>query len=134
MFINISNHNSAKWSVEQTKAAKKWGNIVDMPFPNIPATWTTAQVETAAQEMARDIDNKFWSGWTGDGAPESITIMVQGEMGFTHAFVNWIREFAPGITVVTACSERVAHETVDENGATHKTVVFDFVQFREFPF
>ena len=35
MFINFSNHASTRWGVPQKQAAKKYGEIVDMQFPNV---------------------------------------------------------------------------------------------------
>ena len=35
MFINYTNHPSASWGEKQTDEAKKYGEIVDMPFLNI---------------------------------------------------------------------------------------------------
>lgn len=32
MFINYTNHPSASWGEKQTDEAKKYGEIVDMPF------------------------------------------------------------------------------------------------------
>ena len=37
MFINFSNHPSVRWSAEQTAAAMKFGDFVDVPFPDVPA-------------------------------------------------------------------------------------------------
>lgn len=36
MFINFSNHPSVRWSAEQTAAAMKFGDFVDVPFPDVP--------------------------------------------------------------------------------------------------
>ena len=40
MFINYTNHPSASWGEKQTDEAKKYGEIVDMPFPNISPQMT----------------------------------------------------------------------------------------------
>ena len=37
MFINLSNHPSQGWEERQIKAASRYGEIVDWPFPPIPA-------------------------------------------------------------------------------------------------
>ncbi len=34
-FINLTNHPSTKWGADQLAAAKKYGNIVDIPFPAV---------------------------------------------------------------------------------------------------
>lgn len=35
MFVNVSNHSSKMWSAEQLAATSKYGEIVDVQFPNI---------------------------------------------------------------------------------------------------
>lgn len=34
MFINLTNHPSDKWSKEQLEAARKYGEVVELVFPN----------------------------------------------------------------------------------------------------
>ena len=36
-FINLSNHPSDKWDEKQMEAAKQYGEVMDIPFPSIPA-------------------------------------------------------------------------------------------------
>ena len=40
MFINLTNHPSATWSEEQLKAARQYGEIVDLHFPIIEPTFS----------------------------------------------------------------------------------------------
>ena len=35
MFLNISNHKSENWSVNQINEAEKYGKIIDIPFPAV---------------------------------------------------------------------------------------------------
>lgn len=44
MFINFSNHASTRWGVPQKQAAKKYGEIVDMQFPNVDPEATSEEV------------------------------------------------------------------------------------------
>ena len=38
MFINLSNHSSYNWSIKQLEATHSYGEIIDIPFPAVPAT------------------------------------------------------------------------------------------------
>ena len=119
MFLNISNHPSQKWGESQKSEAERNGEIVDIPFPNIPPHFTGEEVKSLARDMAkaiyRDYDSPFW----GDMA------MVQGEFSFTHHLTSDLK--ALGWMVVVACSERVVEDLPDGG----KKTTFNFVQFRE---
>ena len=120
MFINLSNHKSNAWGKEQYAEAVKYGDIVDLQFPNIDAEATSEEVRVLAEEYLHKIISEY----------EQPVVMVQGEFTFTYNLVHMLKE--QGITVVAACSERKTIETVDENGVTLKKSEFIFVQFREY--
>ena len=47
IFINLSNHDSSKWSVKQIEEALKLsenGPIIDIPFPNIDPELTSDEI------------------------------------------------------------------------------------------
>lgn len=74
MFINFSNHPSVRWSAEQTAAAIEFGDIVDVPFPDVPAGADTAAVSALADEYcARILDLR------------ADVVLVQGEMSLSFA-------------------------------------------------
>lgn len=121
-FLNISNHPASKWSADQLDFAKSYGNIVDIPFPQIPPTAESAEIKKIAKSIAADICGTYQIG---DGA------LVQGEMTFTYALVHELQE--RGIVCFAACSDRVTEEVVNPDGTTTKHSIFKFVQFREYP-
>ena len=47
MFINFSNHPSVRWSAEQTAAAIEFGDIVDVPFPDVLPPFPHLPMNTA---------------------------------------------------------------------------------------
>ena len=56
MLINLSNHPFAKWSKEQTQAAiHQYGNIVDMPFPQVDSNGNEAYISSLADEYVSKI-------------------------------------------------------------------------------
>ena len=55
IFVNCSNHPSAKWSAAQREAAEQYGKIVDIPFPAVACDLTDMQLEELAQQTAAEI-------------------------------------------------------------------------------
>ena len=118
MFINFSNHGSGEWSKAQINEALKYGRIVDMHFPEVPADATSDYIKETASQYTNLILSK---------APKAV--MCQGEFTLTYSIVSALKPH--GITVLAACSDRVVEEKT-ENGITTKNIVFEFVQFREY--
>jgi len=117
MFLNISNHPSAKWSAAQRAAAEILGtSIVDVPFPNVPPTATTAEVVELARSLVAGLRQPI--------AGASDHAMVQGEASLCWELSR--RLIALGWRVCVATTER----TVVEGEGGTKTVTFGFVQFR----
>ena len=50
VFINPSNHPSNRWDEDQVKAAQSFGEIIDIPFPVIPANADEQDIEKLAAE------------------------------------------------------------------------------------
>lgn len=118
VFINLSNHPSQKWSEEQKEAAQKYGEIVDIPFPQINPEMTSTKVYNTANWWVKNI----LSAYNND---DIVSIHVMGEMTFTHAFVKIAT--AHNIPCFASTTERV---TTEKDGV--KTSVFQFVQFRQY--
>ena len=118
MFINFSNHPSEKWSYEQRQAALQYGDIADIPFPNVDADCSESTIRLMAKEYAdRIIDMR----------PDYV--LCQGEFCLAYNVISLLKE--SGVHVGAACSERESQEsTID--GKTEKISVFRFVRFREY--
>ena len=119
IFINHTNHSSDKWGAEQTEAAKKYGDILDIPFPNIDPHLDTEGVYDVVREHFDLIM---------DHRPQAV--LCQGEFVYVCKMAELLKE--AGVKVLAATSERVVTETIDESGNDVKTVIFTFVRFREF--
>lgn len=120
MLINFSNHPSAQWSAEQTEAAKAFGDIADLSFPNVPADIDADSVSRLADEYCAMI---FAMG--------ANAVLVQGEMSLAFAVAAKLQR--NGVPVFCACSERVCDTAVLDDGTTQRRSVFRFVQFRRYP-
>lgn len=120
-FFNLTNHPSAKWSDEQKASALLMvggdGEIVDIPFPNIPPEATGREV----RKTAFDYLVKYF-----DGADTESVVLVQGEMVFTFNMVNLLQ--TERIRCVAATTERI----VEERPNGEKVSVFKFVKFRKY--
>lgn len=125
MFINISNHPSARWSKEQKEAAEQYGVVKDLTFPNIKPTLTSKNINELVNSIIGDVltlTNEF---------PEDniLTVMVQGEFIFTFRLVTELKK--AGIKTVAAKTERRVIEKV-EDGITKSISEFKFAGFMEY--
>lgn len=116
MFINLTNHPSSTWGMEQLKATLQYGQIIDLPFPIIEPHLGTDEVNTIADEMVKRIKET-------DTSP---VVHIMGEMTFTYAVVSRLK--ALGITCLASTTERITVNTPDGK----KLSEFKFVQFREY--
>ena len=58
MLINFSNHPSKYWEEKQIWEASAWGEIVDIPFPSVPASANEQEVELIADQYTKLILEK----------------------------------------------------------------------------
>lgn len=119
MFINCSNHSSDKWSVKQLNAAKVYGEIVDISFPNVSPSANKQEIISMASELLAQIVSL-----------KPNAVMCQGEFTLTFALVKMLQE--KEITVLSACSERQSVDVYKDDGSTERRAVFEFAQFREY--
>ena len=119
MFINLTNHSSKNWSSKQKRVAERYGEIIDIPFPNIDPFATGEDIDAIVAKYLQQV-MKY----------DNPVVMVQGEFVFTFRLVESLKK--KGCKAVAACNERNVIETTDENGNCVKRSVFEFVQFREY--
>lgn len=117
MFINLTNHPSSLWGEDQLAAAEQFGEVVDIPFPDISPEAAEEEVNSMAEDYVKEI--------LSHGNGEDITVHVMGEMTFVYALVMRLK--ALGITCVASTTERIVKE---DDGK--KISEFKFVQFREY--
>lgn len=117
-FVNLSNHGSGAWGEAQTSAAKVYGDIVDVPYPQVPTDLDENQFLELVESTVASVL-----------AHEPAMVMCQGEMTTCFSIVSRLK--AAGIPVVAAVSERKAVEKVVD-GQTVKTAVFEFKGFRTY--
>lgn len=118
MFINLTNHPSEKWSEEQLNAARRYGEITDIPFPLIDENATEAEINRLADDYFSTILSK--------GDVEDLTIHIMGEQTFCYALISKLQK--EGVHCIASCTKRDV--SVNEEGQTVST--FHFTNFREY--
>lgn len=118
LFINLSNHPSAGWTAEQLSAAQEYGEVVDMPFPQVAPDATEDDITKLADEQADKIRQL--------AADAETIVHVMGEMSLTYRLVS--RLTALGIRCVCSTSYRI----VKEEGDGKRLVEFHFNKFRSY--
>lgn len=94
------------------------GEILDIPFPSVPASANEQEVELIADQYTKLILEKTPSA-----------VLCQGEFSLSYLVVTKLKE--KGIKVISACSERNTKE-IHIDGIVKKEVVFKFERFREY--
>jgi CRISPR-associated Csx2 family protein len=123
MLINLSNHPSSTWNNEQIQAAaEQFGEVVDVPFPDIDPQWNAEQIEQLADEYLLKIEKMAVEHQA------KPTVHLMGEYTFCFALVRKLQTI--GINCVVSTSQRQA--TLNPDGT--KTIAFNFVQFRPYSF
>jgi len=121
MLINLSNHPSSIWSSEQiSEAYSRFGNIVDLTFPAIDPFGDETYIDSLVDEYLTRIDGIF-----GGISLYDCTVHLMGEMNFTYALVNALKN--KGIRCVASTTVR---NTTNSLGL--KVSEFSFVRFREY--
>lgn len=124
MFVNLSNHDSSKWSEKQLNEAQKNGIIIDVQFPNINPTASEKEISNLADDYLNQIISIINNE---NSTKEETTIHIMGEMTFVYAFVTKAKQL--GINnCVASTTQRIVEELPDGK----KNVTFDFVQFRKY--
>lgn len=118
LFLNLSNHSSDKWGEAQLDAAKAYGKVVDMPFPEIDPGATTEEIYILAEEYAEEITSRY--------PDRDLTVHIMGEMTFCFRLVTLLH--ARGVRCVASTTQRKTSEL--EGGK--KESIFEFQEFREY--
>ena len=94
MLVNVSNHPSNKaWPQNQTEAAKQYGEVVDLPMPQMGPETTLEETEAKAEDYCQKIC-----------AMKPQAVLVMGESVFVFQLVT--RLLDAGLTVLSTRSHR----------------------------
>jgi CRISPR-associated Csx2 family protein len=118
MLINLSNHPSHSWKEEQLEAASSYGEVVNIPFPDVDPKRDEAYIQTLSHEYMEKISQL--------SQENNVTVHVMGEMTLTHCLVNAL--LSKRIPCIASTTQRIVTEKEDGT----KEVQFVFSQFREY--
>ena len=119
VFINISNHPSSEWQVDQLNAAKMIGIICDIPFPIISPDKDTEEVAMLAHAYLKKVKEIL-------PEPDGVSVIhVMGETVFTFMLVSLL--LSEQYIVVASTTERIVFHVGDK-----KISSFKFVRFRSY--
>ena len=121
MLINLSNHPVSVWSEDQiSMGVKQFGQIMDIPFPNIPPADSKHLILRKASSYAKKCF-RFLS----DSKDKNNAVHIMGELTFTFAVVNLLKQ--NNVLCVASTTERIVI-----HGDNAKTSYFKFIKFREY--
>jgi hypothetical protein len=120
MLINLSNHNSNKWSTAQFEKAEAYGTIYDMSFPQINPEATESEIENMANEYYDEILHLFKNSKETNNA-----VHIMGEFTFCFTLITLLK--AKDITCLASTTERIVKEVNNQ-----KISVFNFIKFRRY--
>ena len=119
MMLNFTNHPYSIWSEAQKEAAARYGEVVDMPYPEIDPSMSTTELRKMVEDYAARIE-----------ATKAEVVMAAGEFTFLFMLVDKLLE--DGVNVVCSCSKRVTVETQLPDGTNEKKSLFVFKSFRQY--
>lgn len=119
MLINLSNHPSNQWNEKQLKAAqRKFGNVIDIPFPHISPKANSKQVISKARNYYEKVIKIIKSS-----KDKSKAVHLMGEITFVIYLYELLKK--KKIPMVVSTTDRIVEE---KDGK--KIVTFNFVKFR----
>ncbi|MBR3609075.1 MAG: CRISPR-associated protein [Bacteroidales bacterium] len=119
ILINLTNHPSNKWSIEQIEAANNYGSIIDIPFPVVD--------EKGDEQYIKDLVKEYFNKVLIYKSDCNITVHIMGEMTFTFALIKLLQE--QGIKCISSTTKRIV---IDEGDGVKEKVIFEFERFREY--
>lgn len=122
MLINLSNHPSSKWSLEQIRTAKKvYVRIMDLKFPDISPNTELIEVMKESAKYLIEIMNIF-----AHHSEENNAVHIMGEFTFTFNLLEILKQ--NNISAVASTTSREVYE--DKKG--NKVSKFNFIRFRNY--
>ena len=55
MILNLSNHPHLNWPEKQLRTARAYGDVIDLPFPQVSPDATEEELEQTARQLLRRI-------------------------------------------------------------------------------
>ena len=117
--INCSNHPSHLWGPSQREAASAFGEILDIPFPQVDPRMDEEEIRQLVEDYSARIE-----------ALGADAVLLAGE--FTFLFMLVDKLLKDGENVICSCSKRETEEILRADGVSEKKSVFVFERFRKY--
>lgn len=118
MLINFTNHPYNQWNDVQKEAASLYGEVVDLPFPEIDPMGDEVYIKSLVDSYFLKIQSRI--------NDEKTVIHIMGEMTFTYMMLDRLKQ--DGIECIASTSKRIVNVNVDGS----KNVTFVFARFRRY--
>lgn len=118
LLINLSNHPTGDWTPKQKRAAEEYGELRDLPFPNVSPSLSSEELNHLVEEYFQKLLDLSESA--------DITVHLMGEFTFTHRLINRLQ--GVDIKCLASTTERIVTEVEGQQ----KLVTFQFVGFRPY--
>ncbi len=118
-FVNWSNHPYEIWDASQLTAAREYGKLDYIPFPDVPPDSSIEDIISLAESLVDEFVKKYPD-------TEQVVTMIQGEMTLLYHLLKLLEN--KGYRVVAATSQRDNQLLPD--GKELKT--FKFSGFRDY--
>lgn len=123
MLINFSNHPSLRWPENQlSEAKKKFGEVIDLPFPLISPEISTEEIIHLTKEYLNTILEY-------KNQQAKLAVHIMGEFTFVYNMVKELEK--AGIPCYTSTTRRMVNE-FSEDEKVKKISYFEFVRFRRY--
>ncbi len=120
MLINFTNHPSVQWSEGQKKAAEMYGEIVDLPFPDVDPMWDSEKIKEIAAIFEKKVCHLLIQDKNGRNA-----VHLMGELTLCYELIKRLQKM--GIQCIASTSRR---NTITNRNS--KITEFNFCRFREY--
>jgi hypothetical protein len=121
MLINLSNHPSQNWSINQLSEARNlFGEVIDIPFPQIDPNGDEDYICAIADKYFLICKEKIENS-----SDTNSAVHLMGELNFLFVLAN--KFLKSGIKCVASTTER---NSIEKNGV--KISEFKFIRFREY--
>lgn len=122
MLLNLSNHPSTKWGDKQKQTAiEEYGNIEDMPFPNVLPSASSDDIKILAAGYVKQIRQLAKAE-----VNQPFALHIMGEMTLTFRIIKLLKK-----SKITCVASTTFRDTIDHPDGS-KTFKFEFIQFRAY--
>lgn len=116
MFVNLSNHESKNWQKKQIEKAEKYGEIIDMAFPEITGSTSIEEIDIFVKEYYEKLSKMSFDA-----------ILLVGEYSFVYSLIKLLLKEHKNVFSIKS-DFKLSHY-VDKDGICKREIKNDFIDF-----